>query len=126
VSRAKGEGEFTDPEPNRKKRKSMFTLFLRWWFKGSLPVRFPCLHTLIHISAVLPVGSASVERTFSTMKLLKTRLRSTLGSDTLERLMLISQEGPEELSTRQVDAVIDKFRMMKPRDIALKRRRDAQ
>ena len=42
----------------------------------------------------LPVGTASVERSFSQMKLIKTRLRSRLSDLNLEHLMKIAIEGP--------------------------------
>ena len=42
----------------------------------------------------LPVGTATVERSFSQMKLIKTRLRSRLSDSNLEHLMKISIEGP--------------------------------
>ena len=36
------------------------------------------------VALVLPVTTATVERTFSDMKMVKTRLRSRLGEDTLD------------------------------------------
>ena len=42
----------------------------------------------------LPVGTATVERSFSQMKLIKTRLRSRLSDSNLEHLMKISIEDP--------------------------------
>lgn len=78
---------------------------------------------------VLPVGSASVERSFSHMKIIKTRPRSCLGDDTMEWLMITTIEGPRKewdeetcksrpgqrrapatLRDDQADAIIDRFR----------------
>ena len=43
----------------------------------------------------LPVGTASVERSFSQMKLIKTCLRSHLSDSNLEHLMKIAIKGPQ-------------------------------
>ena len=56
---------------------------------------FPQTFTLLHILLALPVGTATVERSFSEMKIVKTRLRNRLSDCNLERLMKISVEGPE-------------------------------
>ena len=45
----------------------------------------------------LPIGTASVEISFSQMKLIKTRLRNRLGELSLSRLMKIAIESPETL-----------------------------
>ena len=50
---------------------------------------------LLNILLVLPVGIASVKRSFSQMKLVKTRLRSRINDRNLARLMRIATEGPE-------------------------------
>ena len=65
---------------------------------------FPNLSKLASILMVLPVITATVERTFSTMKLVKTRLHSRMGEDTLEHTMRICIEGPDLLSadTQQI------------------------
>ena len=52
----------------------------------------------------LPVGTASVERSFSQMKLIKTRLRSCLSDLNLEHLMKIAIEGPQ-LTEVDFDAI---------------------
>ena len=43
-----------------------------------LKTMFPNLHTLANVCITLPVGTASVERSFSQMKMIKTRLRNTV------------------------------------------------
>jgi len=53
---------------------------------------FPSVYEALSIALTLPVSSASPERAFSKMKLIKTRLRSTMGEERLESLMLISCE----------------------------------
>ena len=66
---------------------------------------------------VLPVTTATVERSFSTMKLIKTRLRSRLGEDALEHTMRI--EDPDQLSDDFLESVIDHYKHVKKRKLAL-------
>ena len=58
----------------------------------------PNLHKLTCCCLSLPIGTASVEISFSQMKLIKTRLRNCLGELSLSRLMKIAIESPETLS----------------------------
>ncbi|KAG8637900.1 hypothetical protein MANES_15G179352v8 [Manihot esculenta] len=44
---------------------------------------FPLVYRLIELALILPVGTASVERTFSVMNVVKTDLRNRLGDDLL-------------------------------------------
>ena len=56
---------------------------------------FPQIFKLLNILLTLPVGTATVERSFSQMKLVKTRLRNRVSDINLARLMRIAIEGPE-------------------------------
>ena len=56
----------------------------------------------------LPVGTATVERLFSEMKLVKTRLRNRLSDSNLSRLMRIAIEGPE-LSSVDFNEILDVY-----------------
>ena len=56
----------------------------------------------------LPVGTATVERSFSEMKLVKTRLRNRLSDSNLSRLMRIAIEGPE-LSSVDFNEILDVY-----------------
>eukprot|EP00665_Eupelagonemidae_sp_cell47_P013458 gene13458-biopygen6549 len=116
LAKHKEQGLFTDPSAH--KPKSMFRMFLAWYSDSSFPDSFPCLTKLVSILATLPVGSASVERSFSKMKLIKTRLRNRLSGDSLEDLMLISMEGWDVLTNEQRDAVLRNMNSV-PRAIAL-------
>ena len=64
----------------------------------TLICRFPNLNTLASICITIPFGSASVERSFSQMKMIKTHLRNRLGKKRLSHLMKIVTESPEKLS----------------------------
>ena len=56
---------------------------------------FPEIFKLIDIILAIPVGTATAERSFSEMKLTKTRLRNCLSDANLARLLRISIEGPD-------------------------------
>ena len=64
---------------------------------------------LLNIVLTLPVGTASVELSFSYMKLIKTRLRNRLSDVNLARLMRIAIEGPEPTSVN-FDEVLEIFK----------------
>ena len=46
--------------------------FLQWYFgEGGRHAKYECMTTLLNIIAVLPVGSTTVERSFSRTKIIK-------------------------------------------------------
>ena len=54
----------------------------------------------------LPVGTATVERSFSQMKMIKTRLRNRLNDTNLKRLMRIAIESPEMKSCHEQFTIV--------------------
>lgn len=60
----------------------------------TLKGRFPILGNLLSIVATIPVSTASCERGFSTMNVIKHKLRTRLLVKNLNDLMLISLNGP--------------------------------
>ena len=73
----------------------------------TIATSFPNLAKLAAILIVLLVTTATVERTFSSMKLIKTWLRNRMGESRLEQTMRICIEGPDRLSTETLEEVID-------------------
>ncbi|CAI6347556.1 unnamed protein product [Macrosiphum euphorbiae] len=71
--------------------RSLLPIF-RMFMKNNLVGIFPNIYIFLKISLTLPVGSVSTERSFSKLKLIKSRLRSTMTNDRLESLMTISCE----------------------------------
>ena len=69
-----------------------------------LEIMCPGLGTLANVCLTIPVGTASVERSFSQMKMIKTRLRSRLEAN-LSHLMKISIESPETLSDEELEQI---------------------
>ena len=53
------------------------------------------------------VATASVERSFSQMKLIKTSLRSSLNNKSLSNLMKIALESPVELTDSHLEKIVD-------------------
>jgi len=68
--------------------KALYQIF----HAGNLGSVFPTLNNALQIALTLPVSSATTERTFSKLKIIKTRLRTTMTNTRLEDLMLITCE----------------------------------
>ncbi len=68
---------------------------------------YPNLKTLASICPTMPVTTASVKRSFSHMKNIKSRLRNRLSEFSLSHLMRISSESPEQLSDNELEQMID-------------------
>jgi hypothetical protein len=75
-------------EPVKSNLKQLSVAFC----KHKLVSVFPQLFKLIRLVLSLPISTASTERAFSAMKILKTRLRTTMGDDWLVDLMVIYVE----------------------------------
>lgn len=74
--------------------------------------------TLLRIYLTLGVSSATAERTFSRLKLIKTYRRTTMGEDRLNNLALISIES-NYIKNIDLDVVMDKFKIIKTRRMLL-------
>lgn len=59
---------------------------------------YPTLCKLYSIAAAIPISSATAERSFSALKRVKTRIRSTMVQERLEALLLIEIERKVHLS----------------------------
>ncbi|XP_025198494.1 uncharacterized protein LOC112596886 [Melanaphis sacchari] len=67
---------------------------------------FPAIYTALSIGLTLPISSSSPERAFSKLKLIKSKLRSTMAEERLDSLMLISCENDIDID---FDSVINIF-----------------
>ena len=73
---------------------------------------FPLVYKLIELALILPVSTASVERAFSAMKIIKSKLRNKMNNDWFNHLMICYTE--REIFKELDDAaIIKRFQAMK-------------
>jgi hypothetical protein len=65
-------------------------------WKYSLQTRYPNLFVLANLARVQCVSTSTCERAFRVQNLIKTRVKNKLGSKTLEAMLRIALEGPDE------------------------------
>ena len=82
----------------------------------SISVVYPNLSKLAQVFMALPISTADCERGFSTMKIIKTRLRSQMSNVTLNQCMRISMEAPA-LDTFDFDTAVNSWSALKKRRI---------
>ncbi|XP_076902696.1 uncharacterized protein LOC143557528 [Bidens hawaiensis] len=82
--------------------------------KTRLQIDYPLVYRLIKLSLVLPVATASVERCFSSMKIVKTDLRNRMGDGYMNDscICYIEREFLQQVS---VEDVMQRFQKMKTR-----------
>ena len=72
---------------------------------SSLAAIYPNMSTLAKVCRVVPIQTADVERTFSQIKLIKSRIRNRMNENTLNSLLRIAIEGPPISNFPFTDAV---------------------
>ncbi|XP_021845403.2 uncharacterized protein [Spinacia oleracea] len=86
----------------------------RWLVETRKLDIYPLIHRLIKLILTLPVSTATTERAFSAMTIVKTRLRNKMDDDFLENCLIIYIE--REIAKKfSVDSIINGFRDMKER-----------
>ena len=93
-------------------------------FETKMSKYFHLIDHLIRLVLTLPVSTATTERAFSTMKLIKTALRNKMEDEFLASCMVIYIER-EFSDTIDPDMIIDEFCDVGPRRVSLKRNSDA-
>ena len=71
------------------------------------------------MALTLPVTTATVKRSFSDMKLMKTRLRNRPGEESLDQTMHISIEGPDTLNYDELKEIVTHWKVQKPRRLII-------
>lgn len=79
---------------------------------------YPNIEVSLRLALTLPVTSASCERAFSKLKLIKHFLRSVIGQDRLTNLAILSIEYEIALNMNY-EELIDRFASLKARKIHL-------
>jgi hypothetical protein len=69
---------------------------------------YPMVDRLLRLVITLPVSTATTERAFSAMKLIKTRLRNKIGDNFLRHYMVV-YIGKDIAAKINVDEIIDLF-----------------
>ena len=72
-----------------------------------LKTLFPNLSKIGAIYLSIPVMAASVERSFSQMKLIKTRLKSSSNDESLSNLMKTALQSPVQLTDGHLKEIVD-------------------
>ena len=75
---------------------------------------YPLVYLLLTLALVLPVATATVERAFSAMNIIKNRLRNRMGDEWLNDSLVIYIEN-EVLEEVSNDAIMENFQKMKTR-----------
>lgn len=91
---------------------------LHWYYEHDLQNAYPNLAILYRIFGTIAVSSASAERSFSKLKIIKNYLRSTMGEERLAGLTLLSIER-EMTEKLDFENVIDRFSRMAKRNMLL-------
>jgi len=78
---------------------------------------FPNIYTMLKIFSILPVTTASVERSFSTLKRIKTYLRNSTSENRLNGLALLNIHRDIDLD---INLLIDVFANKKERRLDFK------
>ena len=79
---------------------------------------YPLIERLLRLILTLPISTATTERAFSAMKIIKTRLRNKMEDDYLRDAMIVYIE-KEIAQTFTTDTIIDGFYFLKHRRVPL-------
>ena len=100
----------SSPDVDIEQTQAEWKIFQRIMLEFKAETAATVLHNLLTSDTLsagfLPVTTATVERSFSDMKMIKTRLRSRLGEDTLDYALRICIEGPDTLDHDQLELII--------------------
>ncbi|KAK8930679.1 hypothetical protein KSP39_PZI011654 [Platanthera zijinensis] len=83
-----------------------------------LNITYPLVYSLIKLVLLLPVATATVERAFSAMKIIKTRLRNRMNDEWLNDSLLTYIER-ETFKVVDNEAIIKRFQAMKTRRVQI-------
>ena len=98
---------------------SMEKVFSNLLTKDTIRAAFPNLVTLASLAVTLPVTTATVERSFSDMKLIKTHLRNRFGEESLDQAMRICIEGLDTLNSDDLKDIVTHWKEQKPHRLIL-------
>ena len=94
-------------EELRKAQKINFNLLHTKWIESGLGSKHPNVSRMLEYAALIPTSTAEVERIFSTMKLICTRLRKSLTSTNLGHCIRVSKF--RKLKDNDYRKILDKW-----------------
>ncbi|XP_039122003.1 uncharacterized protein LOC120258610 [Dioscorea cayenensis subsp. rotundata] len=92
--------------------------FARKMVETGKHIIFPLIYRLIELALVLPVATASVERVFSAMNIVKTDLRNKMGDEWMNDSLVVYIER-EVFATIDNEAILQRFQKMQTRRMQL-------
>ncbi|KAH7660955.1 Ribonuclease H-like protein [Dioscorea alata] len=92
--------------------------FARKMVETGKHIIFPLIYRLIELALVLPVATASVERVFSAMNIVKTDLRNKMGDEWMNDSLVVYIER-EVFATIGNEAILQRFQKMQTRRMQL-------
>ena len=87
---------------------------LQYLTENNLKEIYPNIYIVIRILLTVPVSTASTERRFSKLKLIKSYLKSTMGQERISALAVLSIEA-DIASKVDYELLIEEFRKVKSR-----------
>ena len=90
------------------------TDYLKFLVCNDLVDSYPQTVILLRLFLTLPIGISSAERAFSTLRRLKTHLRSTISQERLSNLAILATEKDISLNIN-LDNIIEQFAQVKAR-----------
>ena len=99
-----------------KSMKEILKLLTNQDINNSLQLVYPNFSIVSHICLTLPISTVECERAFSTMRRIKSRLRSQITNATLNHCMKISIDGPKTQDF-DFDSAMKKWSRLKNRRI---------
>ena len=103
-------------DPEFKELKSLSELS-QWLVTTRNSERYKLVYRIVRLVLTLPVSTATIERAFSAMKVVKTNLRNKMENDFLtDSLMLYIEK--DIVSTFSLDSIVDDFEDLKERRVS--------
>ena len=92
----------------------MHNLLKEMKIDNTLSSAYPNCYKLFYYLLLFPLSTACVERLFSKMKLIKTHLRNNLSQSTLENLLIILTEPPEDFHNDHYGHFVNELERLNP------------
>jgi hypothetical protein len=89
-------------------------ILLRKWLRLKKNVVYPLVYLLVTLALILPVVTATVERAFSAMKIVKNRLRSRMSDQWMNDSLIVYIE-KDIFHSIDNEAIMQRFHNMKTR-----------